>query len=163
MDLVAPLVHEFTYQAMAYDLLPIREGDKTTYKASVSEQNTDGVEKDMEIVEEDQIWTTNRHRHMKDTIDTLMGEFQKFLADNPHFANSNSNATNLNVIKDMLAGLPQFTAKKEAYSLHLSMAQGCMNIFERKKLPDLASVEQVCLSGSIDWASSDQCSRSLRV
>ena len=27
MDLVAPLVHEFTYQAMVHDLLPVKEGD----------------------------------------------------------------------------------------------------------------------------------------
>jgi len=49
----------------------------------------------------------------------------------------------LNAIKDMLAGLPQFQELKEAYSLHLNMAQECMNIFQKHKLPDLASVEQV--------------------
>ncbi len=43
----------------------------------------------------------------------------------------------------MLAGLPQFQELKEAYSLHLSMAQECMNIFQNRKLMDLASVEQV--------------------
>ena len=43
----------------------------------------------------------------------------------------------------MIAGLPQFQEMKEAYSLHLTMAQECMNIFQHNKLPDLASVEQV--------------------
>jgi len=143
MDLAAPLVHEFTYQAMVHDLLPIKEGDKVSYKVNINEGSGAQVEKELEINEKDKIWTSNRHKHMKDTIDTLMGEFQKFVDDNPHFANQNSNVTSLNVIKDMLAGLPQFQAVKEAYSLHLNMAQGSMNIFERRKLPDLASVEQV--------------------
>lgn len=49
----------------------------------------------------------------------------------------------MNSIKDMLAGLPQFQQGKEAYSLHLSMAQECMNVFQQRKLADLASVEQV--------------------
>ena len=49
----------------------------------------------------------------------------------------------LNAIKDMIAGLPQFQEMKEAYSLHLTMAQKCMEIFQKHKLPDLASVEQV--------------------
>lgn len=43
----------------------------------------------------------------------------------------------------MLAGLPQFQEGKEAYSLHLSMAQECMNIFQKCRLADIASVEQV--------------------
>ena len=144
MDLNAPLVHEFTYQAMAHDLLPIREGEKVLYKTVVNEGEPTEEIKDMEIGERDKIWVENRHRHMKDTIERLMGDFQRFIQDNPHFASaSGEQATSLNAIKDMLAGLPQFQELKDAYALHLSMAQECMNIFQHNKLPDLASVEQV--------------------
>lgn len=142
MDLFAPLLHEFTYQAMAHDLLPIKEGDKITYKTVVNQGLPDQVEKDVEISEKDRIWVENRHRHMKDTIEKLMGDFQRFIDENPHFTKTDDNANSLNAIKDMLAGLPQFQEMKEGYSLHLSMAQECMNIFQRNKLPDLASVEQ---------------------
>jgi syntaxin-binding protein 1 len=142
MDLIAPLIHEFTYQAMAHDLLPIKEGDKVLYRTVVREGSSDAVEKDMEIGEKDKIWVDNRHRHMKDTIEKLMGDFQKFIDENPHFTNSDGDATSLNAIKDMLAGLPQFQELKDAYSLHLTMAQDCMNIFQQHKLPDIASVEQ---------------------
>lgn len=144
MDTSAPFLHEFTYQAMAFDLLPIKEGQKVTYKTIVNEGRPDEQEKDVEIGEKDKIWVENRHRHMKDTIEKLMGDFQRFIDENPHFTKQDSdNANSLNAIKDMLAGLPQFQEMKEAYSLHLSMAQECMNIFQRHKLPDLASVEQV--------------------
>ncbi|RFU26605.1 hypothetical protein B7463_g9740, partial [Scytalidium lignicola] len=147
MDLVAPLVHEFTYQAMAHDLLPIKEGDKVLYKTVINEGAHDEQEKEMEIGEKDNIWIENRHRHMKDTIEKLMGDFQKFIDENPHFTNQDTDATSLNAIKDMLAGLPQFQELKEAYSLHLNMAQECMNIFQKHKLPDLASVEQTLATG----------------
>lgn len=56
---------------------------------------------------------------------------------------STSNTTSVNTIKDMLAGLPEFQKGKEAYSLHLTMAQECMKVFQDHKLTDLASVEQV--------------------
>ena len=147
MDLFAPLLHEFTYQAMAHDLLRIQDGDKVIFRTKVDGEDPTAEEKDMEISDRDKIWVENRHRHMKDTIDKLMGDFQKFIADNPHFTKQDSaNASGmngLNAIKDMMAGLPQFQEMKEVYALHLTMAQECMNIFQRHKLPDLASVEQV--------------------
>lgn len=43
----------------------------------------------------------------------------------------------------MLAGLPQFQEGKEAYSLHLGMAQEAINVFQKRRLQDIASVEQV--------------------
>lgn len=33
MDAMAPLIHEFTYQAMVNDLLPIEDGSKYTLRA----------------------------------------------------------------------------------------------------------------------------------
>ena len=144
MDLVAPLIHEFSYQAMVHDLLPVKEGDKITYRMVVTEGSGDQQEKDVEISEKDKIWVANRHQHMKDTIERLMGDFQRFIDENPHFTKTESESANsLGAIKDMLAGLPEFQEMKGAYSLHLAMAQECMNIFQQRKLPDLASVEQV--------------------
>lgn len=144
MDLFSPLIHEFTYQAMVHDLLPIKEGDKVTYRVKASEGAEDKQDKDVELSEKDRLWTANRHKHMKDTIDKLMGDFQKFMDENPHFTKQDAEGSNsLNAIKDMLAGLPQFQEMKEAYSLHLTMAQESMNIFQQNKLADLASVEQV--------------------
>lgn len=55
----------------------------------------------------------------------------------------------------MLAGLPQFQEGKEAYSLHLSMAQEAMNVFQKRRLADIATLEQVCINGSdnlLYWA-----------
>lgn len=144
MDIAAPFLHEFTYQAMAHDLLPIVDGEKITYKTVLNEGHHDEEEKEMEISEKDNIWVENRHRHMKDTIEKLMGDFRKFIESNPNFTRSDGkNANSLNAIKDMLAGLPEFQEMKAAYNLHLSMAQECMSIFENQNLPDLASVEQV--------------------
>lgn len=147
MDLMAPLIHEFTYQAMAHDLLPIKDGDKATFHMKFNEGTPEFEEKDIELCDKDKVWVENRHKHMKDTIDKLMADFQKFLDQNPHFTNSNSDTTSINAIKDMMAGLPQFTEMKEAYSLHITMAQECMNIFQHHKLADMAPIEQSMATG----------------
>ena len=87
IDLYAPVLHEFTYQAMAHDLLPIKEGDQITYTMEVTEQT--GTEmKEMVISENDKIWVDVRHQHMKDTIEKLMSDFQGFLRDNKNFVDT---------------------------------------------------------------------------
>jgi Sec1 family len=45
----------------------------------------------------------------------------------------------------MLAGLSDFQEGKNAYTLHLNMAQECMKYFQERNLLELSSVEQVCL------------------
>ena len=86
MDLFAPFLHEFTYQAMIHDLLPIEEADKTSYKTIVNQGEANEEEKNMEIGEQDGIWVENRHLHMKDLLEKLVSDFNKFRADNPQFA-----------------------------------------------------------------------------
>ncbi|KAL8987799.1 MAG: hypothetical protein Q9177_003037 [Variospora cf. flavescens] len=143
LDLFAPVLHEFTYQAMIHDLLPLIEGDKIFYKASLN-QSQPG--KDQEISEKDSIWVKYRHLHMKDLLDQLVQDFNAFKAQNPQFADSEDPAT-INGIKDMLAGLPKFQEGKEAYSLHLTMTQDAMTVFQEQRLADVASVEQSLATG----------------
>ncbi|PPQ62890.1 hypothetical protein CVT24_006288, partial [Panaeolus cyanescens] len=143
MDMVAPFVHEFTYQAMANDLLPIEDGTKYSYKF----QSSIGAyeDKTATLSDNDTVWTAVRHLHMREAIDKLMSDFNKFLEENAVF--KGEGAANLNDMKDMLASLPQYQEQREKFSLHLSMAQDCMDIFERQKLSDIASVEQSCATG----------------
>ena len=84
MDLFAPVLHEFTYQAMVHDLLPIIEGDKVFYK-NANKDEVNGATKESEINEKDKIWVAYRHLHMKDLLEKLVNDFNKFRADNPQF------------------------------------------------------------------------------
>ena len=86
MDLFAPLLHEFTYQAMVHDLLPLVERDKVYYKTSLNNDSGKSPAKDNELSEKDNIWVKNRHLHMKDLLEKLASDFQAFKAQNPQFA-----------------------------------------------------------------------------
>ncbi|KAI0832105.1 Sec1-like protein [Trametes gibbosa] len=143
MDPMAPLLHEFTYQAMANDLLPIEDGATYRYKF----QTAVGAYEDKvaTLSDADSVWTDVRHIHMREAIDKLMADFNQFMQDNAGF--KGEGAANLNDMKDMLANLPQYQEQREKFSLHLNMAQECMAIFERDKLPAVANVEQNCATG----------------
>lgn len=147
MDLTAPFVHEFTYEAMAHDLLPIREGDQIKYRTVTNVGQPDEEEVDYELTDKDKVWVDNRHTHMKDTIDKLGVDFRKFLQAHPQFVNSDAGKSTVNDLRDMLGGMKEFTEMKQAYSLHMSMAGDAMNLFEKHKLPEVASVEQTLATG----------------
>ncbi|KAJ3488640.1 hypothetical protein NLI96_g2690 [Meripilus lineatus] len=143
MDTIAPLLHEFTYQAMANDLLPIEDGSKYTYKFQTAVGAYE--DKTATLSDADTVWTDIRHMHMKEAIDKLMLDFNKFMQDNAGF--KGEGAASLNDMKDMLANLPQYQEQREKFSLHLNMAQECMGIFEKAMLPAVANVEQNCATG----------------
>lgn len=148
MDLMSPVVHELTYQAMAMDMLPIRDDDgKVTYRNIIRRGEPDEEEKDIELNDTDKLWVGHRHMHMKDLLLELSESFKKFQAKNPQFADNNGHPVSVNTIKDMLAGLPEFQEGKEAFSLHIDMAEKCAKMFQERKLLDLTSVEQSLATG----------------
>ena len=148
MDLMSPIVHELTYQAMAMDVLPIRDDDeKVTYRNTSRRGEPDEEEKDIELNDVDKLWVVHRHMHMKDLLVQLSEAFKKFQAKNPQFADNEGRPVNVNTIKDMLAGLPEFQEGKEAFSLHIDMAEKCAKLFQDRKLLDLTSVEQSLATG----------------
>ena len=83
IDMYAPFLHEFTYQAMANDLLQIENGQKYTY--SYIDQDSKPATKEVVLNENDKVWVEIRHKHMKDCIDKLMKDFNEFLGENAGF------------------------------------------------------------------------------
>ena len=143
MDVISPLIHEFTYQAMAYDILRIKG---KTYKFSIDGPN--GAEpKEATLNESDKLWVELRHQHMKDAIERITNDMERFQRQNPGFGESNTKATTVNDLKDMLAAMPHFAEAKNAFSLHLGMATKCMDIFQKSELSTLAAIEQDLATG----------------
>lgn len=149
MDLMAPFVHELTYQAMAMDLLPMHDdGVKVTYKNIVKREQPDQEEKDAILDDNDEIWTTNRHKPMKDVLVDLSNDFKKFQQKNAHFAETDDQPVSVNTIKDMMAGLPEFQKGKELFALHIDVAEKCARLFNERKLLDITSTEQCLATGT---------------
>lgn len=125
---------------MCNDLLPIVDG--SSYRHTF--RNEKGEDETIEAVltDDDKVWTDIRHMHMKDALDTLVAAFKQFNAEHGGPAGSS-----INDLKDMLANLPGMKESKEKLSLHLSLAEQCMGLFETRKLPLTASVEQSCATG----------------
>lgn len=63
----------------------------------------------------DTVWTDIRHMHMREAIDKLMADFNRFITENAEF--SGQGAATLNDMKDMLANLPQYQDQREKVRL----------------------------------------------
>lgn len=143
MDVMAPLVHEFTYQAMAYDLLNIVEGN--TYKYERQEKG-ESIKTSGKLTDKDTEWVSLRHLHMQEAIELFTARLDKLKKDHPHLADQNAQAS-VSDLQDMVAGLPMFAEMKERFSLHLSMAGQCMDLLQKSNLMDVANIEQTCVTG----------------
>ncbi|KAI8914350.1 Sec1-like protein [Gorgonomyces haynaldii] len=144
IDMMAPFLHEFTYQAMVHDLIQARGEKGGDSSASVSGQNVD---------ENDPIWILIRHWHFAEAVDYIRNAFQKFISENKAAAqalggDSNSQGLDsLKQMKDTLSSLPQFQAMKSKFSVHINICQECKSLFERRRLDLVAGVQQDLATG----------------
>uniref|UniRef100_A0A673CRG2 Syntaxin binding protein 3 n=1 Tax=Sphaeramia orbicularis TaxID=375764 RepID=A0A673CRG2_9TELE len=63
-DPVSPILHELTYQAMAYDLIDV-QNDTYKYKSK------DGSEKQAQLNEDDMLWVKLRHKHIAEVSEQI--------------------------------------------------------------------------------------------
>ncbi|CAO3693040.1 unnamed protein product [Rhizopus stolonifer] len=150
LDPAAPLLHEFTYQAMLNDLLSVQETEnRVGIQYNYEFNQTDGSIGSQEVTldEEDSVYKSVRHMHIAQCTDYLVEKFNEFLSENKAAVGDRgteprSAAKNLKEMKDMLSNLPQFQDMKAKYSAHLSIAQECMSFFEKQKLNLVGNLEQ---------------------
>ena len=141
IDPMAPFLHEFTYQAMVHDLLPIQNNK---YKYEFTDNEGKKQEKESELNESDPVWYITRHLHIKNASSKITSEFNDFLSKNAGIAQIDRKEKGV-ALRDMnkaLKSIPTYQDNKEIYSTHTRMANECMDQFTSRKLGQIGLVEQ---------------------
>ena len=146
-DLLSPVLHEFTYQAMAADLLGIQEGDSGALRYSVDDGKTATV-----LDESDGLWQALRHNHIVETSNMIIQQYKTFTTDNKAAINrskgsSEENAKSLEELREIVGAMKEFYDLKIMYNLHIKMAQACFSAMSAKHLMDVAKIEQILATG----------------
>lgn len=144
IDLLSPFLHEFTYQALAYDVLDFKNWNSVKDLVEKKGNNEKSQMEDGKVTEKDPEWVSLRHSHIQEAIETLRAKLDKLKKDNPNFADTTLKA-NVNDIKGMVLGLPMFIEQRDRISFHLELVGKCME--NVKLMLDMADVEQTLATG----------------
>jgi len=149
-DCLSPLIHEFTYQAMVHDLLPLND-DKITVQTQGAEGKT---EKDALLNESDELWVELRGKHIADVIQILSGRIREIVNSSTGMVHqkkgNDAKPLSLNQMGKALKALPEYQEVMSKLSQHMSIAHRCMDIFKKQQLLNLSEIEQTLATGKDD-------------
>jgi len=152
IDPIVPLIHDFTYAAMAYDLLGIDPTTHTYERTFVNNIQQISTEKSL-LNEEDELWVQFRHGHTASVCTLLSRQFQEFLAANKsamELTKANADLTkkvDTRELRDAVNQVPQFRDMYSKYSLHLNIAGACRDQTDVRNIVALSAFEKECVTG----------------
>jgi len=162
LDPVAPLMHEYTFQAMVNDLLdvdgeivnigtplaPEPEKDKKYEDTKTPAKKED--ENSIVLSEDDTLWIEYRHSHIGNVITDVSKRFREFKSgnDTAKYQQQQKDQIQLKEMIKAMKDMPKYNAMMKKYTKHMSLATECMGKFTSSKLKDLGEFEQDMATGS---------------
>ncbi|KAK9819584.1 hypothetical protein WJX72_000024 [[Myrmecia] bisecta] len=149
-DPVAPVIHEWTYEAMAYDLLNL-EGN--TFKYESETQGGKIEQKEHVLGESDDLWVDLRHKHFAAASLEISKMLEDFRAKNKVASYKNASdgggAASLDTrdMRRLAQSLPQYREQLAKLSVHVEIASKINKLLDEKNLTDLGKLEQDLVFG----------------
>ena len=171
------LVHEYSYQALALDVLdsssikwPIGidstligddNGMSVLPSFTFTTVNGKGEEEEKNVVlaDHDDLWTKYRHSHVKDVSEITAKEVREF-SKTHNLARlqrtdgrRNSDADPM----DLLRSLPEYQDILSKYTVHIELSKQCYDSIEKLKLMEIGKLEQELATGVDDEGKDLSC------
>eukprot|EP00668_Euglena_longa_P041600 GGOE01054770.1.p1 GENE.GGOE01054770.1~~GGOE01054770.1.p1 ORF type:complete len:609 (+),score=216.48 GGOE01054770.1:92-1918(+) len=150
VDCAAPLLHEFTYQAMLYDL--VTNGLKDTkYLHSFVNSAGKTIEKEVTLDDNDPLWTEFRHRHISEVLPELNSSLQSFLQNNKAITSltKEKREKDLKKMSEAVRQMPQYQQKVDNFSLHIGISGKLIELYKQRCLEATALCEQLMATGEL--------------
>lgn len=147
VDVIAPLLHEYTYQAMCNDLLPVDDTDPYGMKYAYSCRDSQGSVTYKEVVLDewgDPVWSRLRHEHAADAVSILVESFREFVQKDKTAREvvGAREVKDLQSLRSALLELPAYEERLSKFTLHSDILEECMRAFYEKDLERISLCEQ---------------------
>ncbi|KAG6435675.1 hypothetical protein SASPL_100550 [Salvia splendens] len=145
IDQIAPIIHEWTYDAMCHDLLEL-EGNKYVHEIP-SKSGGEPEQKEVLLEDNDVLWVELRHAHIAEASERLSEKMTNFVSKNKAAQLQQRDGSELSTrdIQKMVQALPQYNEQMEKLSIHIA---GKLNELIRElDLRDLGQLEQDLVFG----------------
>ncbi|XP_017427923.1 SNARE-interacting protein KEULE-like isoform X2 [Vigna umbellata] len=148
IDQIAPVIHEWTYDAMCHDLLNM-DGNK--YVHEVPGKSGGPPEKREVLLEDrDPIWLELRHAHIADASERLHEKMTNFVSKNKAaqiVGSKGGGDMSTRDIQKMVQALPQYSEQIDKLSLHIEIAGKINRIIRESGLREIGQLEQDLVFG----------------
>ncbi|XP_015918082.1 protein ROP isoform X2 [Parasteatoda tepidariorum] len=121
-DCISPLLHEFTFQAMAYDVLDIKDD---IYEFTLTQGREVGTTQKILLTEDDPLWCQLRHEHMADVAKLIQNKVETdTLMEKTSFIRQKGIPNLSDTIKQFI-----LSKRNETFYSYRHMANECMKQF----------------------------------
>ncbi|KAF2588585.1 hypothetical protein F2Q70_00041809, partial [Brassica cretica] len=151
IDQIAPIIHEWTYDAMCHDLLNM-DGNKYVHVIP-SKSGGQPEKKDVLLEEHDPIWLELRHAHIADVSasERLHDKMTNFLSKNKaaqlQHGKRDGGELSTRDLQKMVQALPQYSEQIDKLSLHVEIARKINDLIREQGLRELGQLEQDLVFG----------------
>ncbi|KAK0596971.1 hypothetical protein LWI29_020600 [Acer saccharum] len=149
VDQIAPIMHEWTYDAICRDLLNM-EGNKYVHEIP-SKTGGPPEKKEVLLEEHDPVWLELRHAHIADASERLHEKMTNFITKNKaaqiQHGSRDSGELSTRDLQKMVQALPQYSEQIDKLSLHVEIAGKINRIIREMGLRDIGQLEQDLVFG----------------
>jgi syntaxin-binding protein 1 len=150
VDQIAPIIHEWTYDAMCHDLLNM-EGNKYVHEVPSKPGNVP-QKKEVLLEDHDPIWLELRHAHIADANVRLHMKMTSFKSINKAAQINDGSSReggdlSTRELRKMVQALPQYSEQIDKLSLHVDIAEKINKLIKELGLKELGQLEQDLVFG----------------
>lgn len=134
-DITTPLLHDYNYETMVYDLFDVVDNEITV------------GDKKYKLDDKDELWVKYKNKHMCLVFDEIQKDFQAFMQSDLSKVSKNQDMESFDEMANVLHNMKGYKTKTNQFSLHLKLAEDITTKYKNMGLYELIELEQDIVTG----------------